>query len=305
MLQRRSAIGLALALAFSALAPATFAAEVTHAMGVTSVPDHPLRVVALTNEATEDLLALGIVLIGAARSANSNPWYDHVAAQLADTKVIGEELAPELETIAALEPDLIIGNKRRHEKIYEQLSAIAPTVFAENIQGKWKENFSLYAEAVGKVEEGKAVLAGYEDHARKVREALGDETKEAVTLVRFLAGQTYVYSNDSFSGVMIREAGLNRPAVQDREGMAELITKERIGELDADRIFYFNYEMGDGDANKQAEEWMAEPLWQNLAAVKAGHVYPVSDTIWATAGGIMAANLALDDVARIYELKLQ
>jgi len=281
--------------------PAAVARDVTHAMGTTTVPDAPLRIVALTNEATEDLVALGITPIGAARSANSDPWYDHVKAELADTVVIGEELAPNLEAIAALEPDLILGNKRRHEKIYDQLSAIAPTVFAETIQGTWKSNFTLYAETVGKAEQGKSILAEFEDRAARLREALGED-KDTVTLVRFLAGQVYVYAKDSFSGTILEAAGLPRPPVQVKPGLAELITKERIGELEADRIFYFTYETGDGKAEQEAAAWMDEPLWNNLSAVKSGQVYPVSDAVWATAGGIMAAQLALDDLERIFAL---
>ncbi|MBU1304375.1 MAG: ABC transporter substrate-binding protein, partial [Alphaproteobacteria bacterium] len=104
------------------LAAPAMARDISHAMGTTAVPDHPLRVVTLTNEATEDMVALGIIPVGAARSANSEPWYDYLKTDLAQTVVVGEELAPDLEAIAVLQPDLIVGNKRRHEKIYDQLS---------------------------------------------------------------------------------------------------------------------------------------------------------------------------------------
>ena len=36
----------------------------------------------------------------------------------------------------------------RQEAICEQLSAIAPTVFAEDLRGDWKINFELYAKAL-------------------------------------------------------------------------------------------------------------------------------------------------------------
>src|SRR6185312_7600814 len=127
-----------------AIATPGFARDITHIMGVTEVPDAPLRIVALTNEVTEDLLALGIVPVGAVRSINSDPWFDHVAEALADTTIVGDELAPNLEVIVTLEPDLILGNKKRHEAIYEQLSAIAPTVYVENVTGQWRDNFGFY-----------------------------------------------------------------------------------------------------------------------------------------------------------------
>ena len=301
MVSRRLFALLSVPLLLAFAAPG-FARDITHIMGVTAVPDAPLRVVALTNEATEDLLALGIVPVGAVRSANANPWFDHVAAQLKDTVLVGEELAPNLEVILSLEPDLILGNKKRHEQIYEQLSAIAPTVYVENITGQWRNNLAFYAETVGKTVEGDAVLKAYEDRVAAIKTALGDQVSEKVGLVRFIAGQNYAYTNDSFSGSILRDIGFGRPAAQDKAGLSEAITAERIPELDGDRLLYFSYETGDGGATKEAETWMTSPLWLNLKSVKEGHVHAVSDAVWATAGGVMAAHLALDDIETIYGL---
>lgn len=179
---------------------------------------------------------------------------------------------------------------------------IAPTVFVENITGKWRDNLAFYSEAVGKTAEGEALLQGYETRVEAIKAALGDRLAEKVGLVRFISGQNYAYNNDSFSGSILRDVGFGRPAAQDKVGLAEPITLERIPDLDGDRLLHFSYETGDGGATKEAEAWMASPLWQNLDAVKAGHVYAVSDTVWATAGGVMAAHLALDDIEKIYEI---
>lgn len=300
MITRRlfSLLGIPAVLAL--LASAAFARDITDVMGTTTVSDTPVRIVALTNEATEDLLALGIVPVGAVRSANANPWFDHVAAQLADTILVGEELAPDMETIAALEPDLIIGNKKRHEKIYDQLSAIAPTVFVENVTGQWKENLAVYGEGAGKSAEAEALLADYRRRVEAIQTALGDRRAEKVGLVRFIAGQNYAYNNDSFSGSILRDIGFGRPQAQDKSGLAEPITKERIPDLDGDRLLYFSYETGDGLALQEEDNWTSDPLWNNLEVSKAGHVYGVSDTVWATAGGVLAAHLALDDIERVY-----
>ncbi|UXN73978.1 hypothetical protein N8D56_01040 [Devosia sp. A8/3-2] len=54
--------------AIPALAPGAMAREITHAMGTTEVPDSPQRIVILTNEGTEALLAVGIKPVGAVRS---------------------------------------------------------------------------------------------------------------------------------------------------------------------------------------------------------------------------------------------
>lgn len=285
-----------------ALAPAASAREVTHSMGVTDVPDAPQRVVVLTNEGTEALLAIGITPVGAARSWLGDPWYDHIAGQMADVTVLGEESAVDLELLAALEPDLILGTKQRHEKIYEQLSAIAPTVISERLRGDWKVNMALYAEAVGKTAEAEAAFAAYDARVSAISEQLGEAKAEQISLVRFMAGRTRIYLKDTFAGTVLGQIGFARPASQDRDEFADEVTKERIPDFNGDRLFYFVYETGDGAANSAASEWMADPLWAALPVVQAGKALPVSDPIWNTAGGIIAANVMLDDIEAIYGL---
>ncbi|KRA96824.1 iron siderophore-binding protein [Devosia sp. Root685] len=284
------------------LSTPVFAREITHAMGVTDVPDNPQRIVVLTNEGTEALLAVGIKPVGAVKSFVGDPWWDHIASEMTDVVVVGEESAVNLEVLVSLEPDLILGNKMRHEKIYEQLSAIAPTVVSERLRGDWQINLALYTDAAGKGDEGKAVLAAYDARIAALHDALGASLDEKISIARFMSGQTRIMFKDSFSGLALSQLGFQRPATQDKDEFAEEITKERIPEFEGDRLFYFTYETGNGEGNSQAQDWLADPLWNNLAVVKAGKAHAVSDAIWNTAGGIIAANLMLDDVEKIYGL---
>jgi iron complex transport system substrate-binding protein len=293
-------------LLLAALAATAFAAgpagarEITHAMGVTDVPDAPKRVVVLTNEGTEALLAVGITPVGAVRSFLGDPWYPHLGNALDGVEVVGAESAVNLEVIAALEPDLIVGNKQRQEKIYDQLSAIAPTVLSERLRGDWRINLELYSDAAGKGAEGKAALAAFDARVAKLAATLGSRTSDQISLVRFMPNLTRIYYNDTFAGGILKQLGFKRPAAQDKPDFADDVGKERISEFEGDRLFYFVYETGNGDADKQAATWTAEPLWQNLAVVKAGKVEKVDDAVWNTAGGIIAANLLVSDIARAY-----
>ncbi|MCD7059861.1 ABC transporter substrate-binding protein [Pelagibacterium xiamenense] len=297
-----AAVSLAAALVAPALAGAR---EVTHAMGTTEVPDAPARIVVLTNEGTEALLALGVTPVGAVKGWSGDPWYDHTREALADTTALGEESAVNLEMIAALQPDLIIGNKARQEGVYEQLSAIAPTVMSERLRGDWQINFEFYADAVGKHEEGQAVLADFAERVEAIAAALGDRVNEEISLVRFMPGRTRIYLKDTFAGIILDQIGFARPEIQDRDEFADEVGKERIPDFDGDRMFYFVYETGDGEGDSRADEWMADPLWANLEVVQAGNVQPVNDAIWNTAGGVIAANLMLDDIVEIYGLDIE
>ncbi|MFX3625649.1 MAG: ABC transporter substrate-binding protein [Ectobacillus sp.] len=274
---------------------------VEHAMGTTEIKGTPKRVVILTNEGTEALLAMNVKPVGAVKSWTGTPWYKHIEKDMKGVKEVGTESEVNLEAIAALKPDLIIGNKMRQEKVYEQLNAIAPTVFSETLRGDWKENFNFYAKALNKEAEGKKVMDQYQNRIKELQGKLGDKLNQKVSIVRFMAGDVRIYHKDSFSGVILEELGFKRPESQDKPDFAEKgVTKERIPAMDGDILFYFTYDEGDGKANQAAKEWTNDPLFQNLEVAKNKQIYEVSDTIWNTAGGVKAANLLLNDIEKYF-----
>jgi iron complex transport system substrate-binding protein len=300
MLTFRQFAAVAVSISALALAPLATARDITHAMGVTDVPDHPQRVVVLTNEGTEALLAIGVQPVGAVESWKGNPWYDYLMPQMEGVTLLGTEGAPDLELIASLEPDLILGSKVRHEKIYEQLSAIAPTVTTETLGAPWQENLAVYADAAGKSAEGEAALAAFNARVATIHDALGEALDDTISLVRISPARTRMYLKASFPGVIIDAIGFKRPAAQDKDGFAEDLTKERIAELAADRIFYFSPDPNDSEAEANLADWTADPLWLGLDAVAAGQAQRVDDGIWVAAGGIFAANIVLDDIEAAY-----
>lgn len=273
---------------------------VEHAMGKTEVPANPKRVVILTNEGTEALLELGVKPIGAVKSWTGDPWYPHIKDKMKDVKVVGDEGQVNVETIASLKPDLIIGNKMRHEKVYEQLKAIAPTVFSETLRGEWKDNFTFYAKALNKEKEGQKVLADYEKRMKYLKGQLGDKVNQEISMVRFMPGDVRIYHGDTFSGVILKELGFKRPGDQNKDDFAERnVSKERISAMDGDVLFYFTFDKGNEKKGSELEkEYINDPLFKNLNAVKNGKAYKVDDVIWNTAGGVMAANLLLDDIEK-------
>ncbi|WP_227396458.1 ABC transporter substrate-binding protein [Jeotgalibacillus aurantiacus] len=272
---------------------------VEHAMGTAEIKGTPEKVVILTNEGTEALLSMGVTPVGAVQSWTGDPWYDHISDQMEGVEVVGTESEVNVEAIAALKPDLIIGTKLRQEAVYEQLNQIAPTVMSETLKGDWKENFALYAEALNKSEEGEQVISEFDQRVEELSGALeeGGHLEKEISMVRFLAGDTRIYHKDSFSGIILDQLGFARPEEQDIDDFAEDgVTKERVGAMEGDVLFYFTYETGDGEGNATEEDWLNDPLFQNLEVVKAGNVQEVSDTIWNTAGGVLAANVMLDDI---------
>ena len=65
--------------------------------------------------------------------------------------------------------------------------------------------------------------------------------------------------------------------------------------MDADVIYYFMDEK-DKAVEKAYKEWTSHPLWKQLDAVKAKQVHKVDEITWNMGGGIIAANMMLDDI---------
>ena len=63
-----------------------------------------------------------------------------------------------------------------------------------------------------------------------------------------------------------------------------------------DVLFYFTYT----DSIAVEEEWTNDSLFKNLTAVKEGNAHKVSDIIWNTAGGVIAANIMLDEIEKTF-----
>ncbi|MEI7026903.1 ABC transporter substrate-binding protein [Paenibacillus sp. y28] len=272
---------------------------VKHTMGETQIKETPKRVVVLVNDAVEAALALGVKPVGMVRAWGVEPYYAHLKSQLEGVQIVGDENQPNLEAIAALKPDLIIGNKLRQEKIYDQLSSIAPTVFSGRTNSDTFINFKVYAEALNKKEEGDKKLAEYDKRVQDFQGKLGDKMNTKVSLVRFYLGdKVRVYYNDTFPGGILKKIGLKRPEIQDKPTFADIIGKERIPEVEGDIMFYFTLLDEKGETTKTEKEWQEETLWKNLDVVKKGKAIKVDDGIWNSSGGIIAANLMLDDLEK-------
>ncbi|SDK15608.1 iron complex transport system substrate-binding protein [Nonomuraea maritima] len=269
---------------------------VKHAMGETSVPMEPKRVVVLDTDKLDSMVSLGITPVGGVVATENEPFPAYLGTALSTTKNVGTIAQPNLEAIAALKPDLILGSKFRQEALYQKLSQIAPTVYTERVGITWKENFLLDAEAVGRKDQAQQLLSAYEARAKETGSKLSDIK---VSIVRFRPTEIRVYGPDSFSGIVLGDAGIARPEAQllaDKEDKRfTAISQENISTADGDALFYTAF--GDAAAKSQAEV-TAGPLWKNLSAVKEGHAFGVDDEIWMTGIGVTAAGKILDDLTK-------
>ncbi|MEU1351464.1 iron-siderophore ABC transporter substrate-binding protein [Streptomyces sp. NPDC005795] len=274
-------------------APAgTFPRTVTHAMGTTELKAAPKRVVVLDVGEFDNVVSLGVKPVGYAPSEGDAAIPSYLKKDAGDPKNVGTINNLNLEAIAGLKPDLILGSQLRAADKYDELSKIAPTVFSIRPGFTWKENYLLNAAALDKTAKAKSALGAYEVNAKKLGEDIGPK-KPTISMVRYLPDKIRLYAKASFIGTILDDAGLPRPENQQIDELAAEISPEKIDEADADWIFTGVY--GDVKATKR-ETAQANPLWKNLDAVKGGRAKNVSDETWYLGLGVTAANLVLDDL---------
>jgi iron complex transport system substrate-binding protein len=281
----------------SETADAAFPRTVEHAMGATELPERPERVVVLDTGELDTALSLGVTPVGAVTTAVSEDFLSYLAGDAADVEVVGTIAEPNLEAIAALEPDLILSNKTRHEDIYEELSQIAPTVFADRVGAVWKENFRLDAEALGLEDEAEELLEAYESDAAALGEDIGDPAGTTVSTMRFVEGAIRVYTAESFIGTVMSDIGLDHLQLPTGEvaTFAEL-SAEEVTQADADIVLYSSYGSADDSG---AAGVVAGPLWPRLTAVEQERAFAVEDDVFYTGIGLRAASLQLEELREL------
>ncbi|MFF5764642.1 ABC transporter substrate-binding protein [Streptomyces tanashiensis] len=272
--------------------PGQFPRTLTHALGTTELKAAPKRVVVLDVGELDNVVSLGIQPVGYAPSEGDDGIPGYLEKDAGTPKSVGTINNLNLEAIANLQPDLILGSQLRAADKYDELSKIAPTVFSIRPGFTWKENYLLNAAALDRTDEAKAELAAYETKAKQLGTDIGPD-KPTVSMVRYLPGKIRLYAKASFIGTILEDTGLPRPKNQQVDELAAEISPEKIDEADADWIFTGVY--GDAKATKK-DTAQANPLWKNLSAVKAGRAKDVPDETWYLGLGVTAANSVLDDL---------
>lgn len=113
-------------------ATGAFPVTIEHVFGSTTVPEKPERIVALGVSDADVVLALGQVPVGntgfAFYETGLGPWAEGLVGDAELTRIQSDS-EPNLEQIAGLAPDLILGLAAGFdEQMYGKLSEIAPTI---------------------------------------------------------------------------------------------------------------------------------------------------------------------------------
>lgn len=271
--------------------------------GEVTLDEPAKKVVVLEWTYAENLLALGMQPAGMADIAGYGD-YVNIEPQLDDTVTdVGGRQEPNLEAIAALEPDLIIGVDFRHTAMLEDLKSIAPTVIFnpypedENIDlyEEMETTFNEMAKAVGKEAEAEEVLADleavYEEKSAEI-EAANLKTKDTILTLAYTgaaAPEIRVFTPNSMASIIMEKVGLTNAHQPDQFEVFGSSTFNVEGLTKYENANYM-YTVPDED-NIYENQLKGNAVWENLAFVKEDRTYDLGAATWLYGGPLSAKTL--------------
>ena len=258
------------------------------------VPSSPQRIVAIQPYVISDLQDVGDAskVIGTYDEGAQYVSPRYLAVYNKAAKV-GNDGQLDLEKIAALKPDLIIGtNYTWNTQDYKELSAIAPTVIAPVTS--WQATAQTVADAVGRSAQIKALTTQLTTEETQIK------TQYAAQLAKykwdilqggFDAGQYWIYGPGTDIGTVLAAAGVRfaTASASVSGDNSDSVSYERIDELaDADVIGYYSDYTSSTPTN-DGPQLFAQGGFKALAATKAHRLVAIPDFLPGGYGDALGA----------------
>ncbi|WP_217225571.1 ABC transporter substrate-binding protein [Streptomyces anulatus] len=267
------------------------------------IPAEPKRIVTLTQEDLDAVLALDIKPVGITNGQGLDKPPAYLADKVEGIDVVGNLLQPVMDKVVAAKPDLILAGDMQDEQVLKQLREITPaTLVTMAPTDDWKLFFRGVGNAVNKLDDANKFITGHEAAAKAAGEKLGANKGAEVSIVRWNPDGPSWMENKQFASGVALEMGLKRPASQNKDGNAHTpsLSLEKIDEIDGDWLFLSTLT---SDGEKALKDVQSKPAYKELGAVKDGHAVTVDGSVWSTRGGPLAADVVLNDYVEALSAK--
>lgn len=271
--------------------------------GEYTVPADPKRVVCIDYYSGIFLTELGLAPVGGIDYSwvDASSMFEPYIPKLRAIPDIGEITATNTEKVAARRPDLILGptpgsTYDNSPGAMAKLAKIAPTATIDfGATGDWRGPYEQAADEVNRVVEHDRLKQAYLHAVARVKAARADAIA-STTIASLNYAQDGNFSVDlapSSAGVVYSDLGLTftAPARGTGANGVELSTERLDALADATMIVY-RADTSGAPQNGLADV-LALPAWQELPAVKAGNVFPIT---WIDLCGYRWAQSALEQL---------
>lgn len=266
------------------------------------VHEEPERIVVLAGDQLDTLCALGLQsrVVGAAVPDGSANQPSYLGAVLHGVPTVGSRSNPDVEAVAELHPDLILGAQGLTPG-YAELAAIAPTVFTEAPGAAWEDNVRAVGAATARSGAADQVLEKFSAGAAETGE-ISDATHFQVSVVALTDNSVRVYGATGFAASVLKAVGVDRPPLQRFTDQPYI----EIAAGDTDLAGRADFSAADGDivyvsfaspaAKARAAEVFDSVAWRRLAANRDSRVFVVNNEVWQTGQGPVAALGVVEDL---------
>ncbi|MFE2296185.1 ABC transporter substrate-binding protein [Streptomyces sp. NPDC059452] len=259
------------------------------------IPAEPKRIVTLTQEDLDAVLALDIKPVGITNGQGLDKPPAYLADKVEGIDIVGNLLQPVMDKVVAAKPDLILAGDMQDEQVLKQLREITPaTLVTMAPADDWKLFFRGVGNAVNKLDAANKLITDHEAAAKAAGEKLGRHKGAEVSIVRWNPDGPSWMENKQFASGVALEMGLKRPKSQNKDGNAHTpsLSLEKINEIDGDWLFLSTLT---SDGAKALKDVQNKPAYKELGAVKNKQVVTVDGSVWSTRGGPLAADVVMDD----------
>jgi len=226
--------------------------------------ERPSRVVSLSPSISEVLTALG-----AGEALRGVTYHDSSLPGAAGATVVGGFLRPCLEAIRNCDPDLVLCSPLQHEHLTPLEEAGIPIVCMETRSlPEGYDNIRLLGGIFERKEEAENIVKGIQAQIALITEKVSLIPQEERKRVMRLMGRDRIMTagDDSFQNEMIRAAGGIAPELG-RDGGVIPVDLEEWLDFDPQVIY------GCGGDRKAAAQWLNQPGWRDVEAVRENRIY--------------------------------
>lgn len=280
--------------------------------GEVKVPSEPKRVVVLNHALAGYLYDLDVPVRAtipedADGKGEFSPYWEKEAKKDGTTFLPWSVDGFDLEAILALEPDLIVGGGIgfplfQAEKVYDDLSDIAPTVLVGKKLGDWRGQFSFLADDVfGKADVYDKHVAAYDQRITEVKDAIEPPPGPVSFLALTGDGTAYGLVESVGLPTEFKKVGIEPAPVFAQGGFKEYgqggdmfeLSTEKVGQtITQPSVFVMGFNADTTDVATLKKN----PVYGALPAFKSKHAYDLP--YWVLRGDYDESMALLDIIEK-------
>ena len=262
----------------------------------------PEKIVVFDLGAADTIRALGFEKNIVGMPTKTVPTYLKDLAE--KVKNVGSMVEPDLEAIAALEPDLIIASPRT-QKFVDKFKEIAPTVLFEvGKEDYWistKTNIQSLAAAFGETgtQKAKEELANLDKSIQEVATKNESSDKKALAIL-LNEGKMAAFGAQSRFSFLYQTLKFKPTDTQFEDSRhGQEVSFESVKEINPDILFVINRTLAIGGDNSSNDGVLENALIAETPAAKNGKIIQLTPDLWyLSGGGLESTKLMIEDAQK-------